>query len=108
MIDDLRRLPRLHAPVFCRPVGGVLFGRRRAIDLSLGGIRLYADDLLAEGDRLELELFLPDETQLICRVEVVWVENLPANAPARFDVSIKFEEISARDRYRLSALLKPD
>jgi hypothetical protein len=108
MISDLRRFPRLHAPVFCRPVGGALFGRRPAIDLSLGGIRLYADELLAEGDRLELELFLPDETQLICRVEVVYVEDLPANAPARFDVGVKFEAISARDRNRLSALLKPD
>jgi len=104
-VNDRRQYPRINAPVFCRPVGKPLFGRRRAADVSLGGMRLYADDAPAIGDRLELELFLPDQTELTCRVEVVWVEALPENAPARFDVGAKFIEIAEADRIRLSEVL---
>src|SRR5206468_9284040 len=103
--DDRRKFPRLHAAVFCRPVGKPLFNRRASQDISLGGIRLYADDPHSAGDRLELELFLPDQSEIICRVEVVWIETLTLGGPARFDVGVKFVEISAPDRERLSALL---
>jgi len=105
-VDDRRQYPRVNAPVFCRPVGKPLFGRRRAADVSLGGMRLYADEAPSTGDRLELELFLPDQSELTCRVEVVWVEGLPEGAPARFDVGVKFVEISAADARRLDTVLR--
>jgi c-di-GMP-binding flagellar brake protein YcgR len=105
---DRRQFPRLDAPVFCRPVGRPLFGRRRAADISLGGIRLFADEAPAEGDRMELELFLPDSSEVVCTVEVVWVEDLPEGSPARYDVGVKFVRITPDARDRLGSVLKSD
>lgn len=106
MSDDRRKFPRLQAPVLCRPTGKPLFGRRRAIDVSDGGMRLFADESHDVGDRLELELFLPDQSEVTCRVEVVWVVALLPGAPARFDIGVKFVELADADRKRLSATLK--
>ncbi len=71
-------------------------------------MRLYADELHAAGDRLELDLLLPDQRELTCPVEVVWVDALAPDAPARFDIGVKFVELAATDRQRLSAALKQD
>ncbi|TMA18333.1 MAG: hypothetical protein E6J84_06055 [Deltaproteobacteria bacterium] len=60
------------------------------------------------GDRLELELFLPDQSEVVCTVEVVWVEELPEGSPARYDVGVKFVTISPGDRERLSTVLQSD
>jgi len=91
--------------VFCRPIGKPLFGKRRATNVSLGGIRLYTDEPAAVGDRLALELFLPEGREIECSVEVVWVEELPSRGPARFDVGLKFLEIEPEVRTQLSAVL---
>src|SRR3954468_13850804 len=103
---DRRKFQRVGVPVFCRPVGQPLFGRRKAVDVSLGGLRIYADDPPQAGDRLELELFLPDQSELTCTVEVVWVEDLPEGSPARHDVGVKFVRIDESDRARLQTVLK--
>ena len=107
-MDDRRKFHRVNASVFCRPLGQPLFGRRKAVDVSLGGLRVYADDPPMPGDRLELELFLPDQSEVVCTVEVVWVDGLPEGSPARHDVGVKFVSISPADRERLSAVLKPE
>ena len=107
-MEDRRKFQRVNAPVFCRPVGQPLFGRRKAVDVSLGGLRVYADDPPMAGDRLELELFLPDQTEVVCTVEVVWVEELPEGSPARYDVGVKYVSISPGDRERLSSVLQKD
>src|SRR5438132_1303637 len=72
------------------------------------GPRVYADDPPMPGDRLELELFLPDQSEVVCTVEVVWVDGLPDGSPARYDVGVKFVSISPADRERLSVVLKSD
>jgi len=107
-MDDRRKFQRVNAPVFCRPVGYPLFGRRRALDVSLGGLRIYADDPPETGDRLELELYLPDQTELTCIVEVVWIDDLPEGSPARHDVGVKFVTIHPDDRERLQTVLEPE
>src|SRR5215472_2586457 len=87
---DRRQYPRVNAPVFCRPVGKPLFGRRRATDVSMGGMRLYADEAPVAGERLELDLFIDDKHEITCRVEIVWVDELPEGSPARYDVGVRF------------------
>lgn len=107
--DDRRQYKRVHAPVYCRPVGLALRflngDKRKAEDISLGGMRIYADEEPKRGARLELELFMPDGRSVTCRVEVVWVDPLPAGAPAKFDVGLKYTEIRDEDRARLSVVL---
>jgi c-di-GMP-binding flagellar brake protein YcgR len=107
-VDDRRKYPRVNAPVFCRPIGKPLFGRRKAADVSLGGMRLFSDEAPDVGDRLKLELFVSGEEALSCSVEVVWVERLPDGSPAKFDVGVRFVELSAELRERLAAVLKPE
>jgi c-di-GMP-binding flagellar brake protein YcgR len=102
---DRRQFPRVNAPVFCRPIGRPIFSRRRAADVSQGGMRLYADEAPGVGERLEIELFLPDESEMLCRVEVVWVDELGEGEPARYDVGVKFVDVSAEAQARLSVVL---
>ena len=104
-MDDRREFPRVNAPVYCRPVGKPLFGKRKAQDISMGGLRLYSDDLVAPGERLELELFLGDKGGVVCTVEVVWADELGPDAAARYDIGVKFVQIAAQDREKLSGIL---
>ena len=107
MTSDRRRYPRVNAPVFCRPTGKPLFGQRRAHDVSLGGMRLYSDEKAEIADRLIIDLFLPDGSEISCKVEVVWVEELAAGEPARFEVGVKFVEIDRDALVRLGSVLQP-
>jgi hypothetical protein len=104
---DRRNFPRVNAPVFWRPVGLPLFGfgRRRTVDVSVGGARVYSDEPIAAGTPFALELGLPDGGTVTCRAEVVWAEELPAGAPARYDIGLKFTEISTEALVRLQAVL---
>ena len=105
---ERRQYKRVIAPVYCRPAGiGLRFleGKRKPLDISLGGMRIYADEPVKKGTKLELELFLPDNSSVTCKVEVVWIDALPAGAPAKHDVGLKFIDIKDGDRARLAAVL---
>lgn len=78
---------------------------QQPLDISLGGMRIYASEEVRCGTRFDLELFLVNGASIPCAVEVVWVEKLPPSAPARFDVGLRILAISAADRARLSAVL---
>src|SRR5437879_1305777 len=88
---ERRKYKRLHAPVYCRPLGRSMstsqeIPRLDVKDVSLGGIRVYTDDRHAIGDRLELELWLPDGDGITLDTTVVWVDPLDGAEPARFEV----------------------
>jgi hypothetical protein len=55
---ERRRYQRIQAPVFCRPARLQIM--QKAIDVSVGGVRVYSDMELEKGELLMLELFLPD------------------------------------------------
>ncbi len=105
--SNRRRFKRVQAPVFCRPMGRPLFAQKsQAIDISQGGLRIYSDEKMAPGERLELELFLPDESTITCEVEIVWIDELPKGAPALFDMGLKFIEPDEVEQERLAAVLE--
>jgi PilZ domain-containing protein len=107
-VSDRRRFPRVQADVFCRPAGLALFHERRNThDVSLGGMRVYADEDFKVGSRLELDVFLPGESSVRCWAEVVWRVELGDGGPSRFDVGLKFIDMASADRRRLAALLVP-
>jgi c-di-GMP-binding flagellar brake protein YcgR len=97
--DDRRRFPRLNVPVFYRPAR--LFGPRKvAQDVSRGGIRVYTDDALELGTRLELELFMAEGDSLTVDVRVAWVREL-SGQDTRYEAGLEF---LAMDEARLIAL----
>ncbi len=108
---ERRKYKRLNAPVYCRPLGRSMSAsqeipRLEVGDVSLGGIRVFTDDRHKVGDRLELELWLPDGEGITLDTTVVWVDELPNADPARYEVGLKFVDVSANDLQRLEAVLK--
>jgi c-di-GMP-binding flagellar brake protein YcgR len=104
--SDRRAFKRVRAPVFVRPSAVRLFDvPRQTVDISLGGMRIYADRSVLPGQRLELELFLPDGGSLPCTVEVMWVEDMPSGAPARYDVGLKFVTLEEAHKQKLGVVL---
>jgi hypothetical protein len=79
--------------------------KRKPSGKTLGGARVYTDEELKEGTRLELEVFLPDGASVTCKVQVASVDELLEGGPARFDVEVEFIAIRPYDRERISTVL---
>ena len=103
--QERRRYPRLQAPVYCRPVGPLAATGGRPVDLGLGGVRVYSDEPMEPGHRLEVELKLPDASTLTFLSEVVWLKELPSDAPASFDIGLQFLDLTPEDVEALEAVL---
>ena len=81
--------------------------QREPVDVSLGGVRIYSDDELRIGELLKMEFFLADIPPVTYTAEVVWIERLPGDAPARFDVGLKFIQLEPDALQLLSKVLGP-
>lgn len=104
--QERRKYPRLRANALVRPVGRFTQLRARPVnDLSAGGLRVYSDETYRPGERLELELLLPGSETVELVGQVVWTEPLPEGAPARFDVGIRYLEISDSGLQRIASVL---
>ncbi len=103
--NDRRRFPRLKAPVFCRPAGLRFHSAGETLDIGLGGARIFADEQVSVGAHFELELVLPDSSTIVCNAVVAWIEPLPAGSPARFDLGLRFTDVSEVDQERLASVL---
>ena len=93
------------APVFYRATR-IISPKRRVSDLSLGGVRIYCDEWLDVGGRLELEFFLPDGSTVEARAKVAWIKEMPEGAEAVYDVGMEFVELSEGAKEKLKAVLK--
>ncbi len=103
---DRRRYRRVQAPILVRPVGPLAYRLPRNVDDSkVGGLRAYSDDRHEPGERLELEAFFSDGGSATLIAEVAWVEELPDGAPARFDVGLRYVEVSPEDLGRIARVL---
>jgi hypothetical protein len=69
-------------------------------------MRLLADVEFKAGDRLELELSLPDQARVRCTAEVVWAQRLSEGTPAACEVGVKFASILGEDMLRLLAAVE--
>lgn len=81
--------------------------KRNTLDISLGGMRVLSDEHFSVGGRLDLDVLLPDGMPVRCWAEVVWVVELGADAPAKFDVGLKFTDMAPTDIQRLATVLVP-
>ena len=108
--NDRRKSRRIQAPVYCRPAGLSFLStksRAESIDLSMGGIRVYSDLEYQVGELLRLELFVVDSPPTTFTAEVMWRDELPAGAPARFDVGLKFHDLDESGLRLLTSVLGP-
>jgi hypothetical protein len=81
--------------------------QRQPIDLSLGGVRIFSDDQLKVAELLKLEFFLDGAAPVTYTAEVVWIEPLGEDAPARFDVGLKFLDLEPAALKLLVSVLGP-
>jgi hypothetical protein len=81
--------------------------QRQPIDVSLGGVRIFSDDPMKVGELLKLELFAKGAPPVTYTAEVVWIERLGADAPARFDVGLKFLQLEPEALKLLVGVLGP-
>ena len=104
---DRRQFRRMKAAVLARPVGALAHGRphRPVNDISLGGLRVFADDAHVQGERIEMEVLFGEGDSATFVAEVAWVEELPKGAPARFDVGLRYLDVAASDLDRLAKVL---
>ena len=103
---DRRRYPRVDANVLCRPAGVALFHHKRNTqDISLGGMRVFTDEEFRPGNKLELEVLLPDGSIVLCWAEVVWLSRLDGATPARCEAGLRFTDMATRDVERLASVL---
>jgi hypothetical protein len=107
--DERRRDRRIQAPVYCRPAGLTLLARHsQPVDLSLGGVRVYSDDEYRVGDLVKLEFFVVDAPPVTYTAQVVWLDSLLSGRPARFDVGLKFIDLSPEALKFLTGVLAPE
>jgi len=103
---DRRQYRRVGAAIQVRPVSILAHAvPRRASDVSLGGLRAYADVPYRVGARLELELLFRDSEHSLVLAEVVWVQPLASDAPARYDVGLRYVDAAEPDLARIRRAL---
>lgn len=103
--SERRRYPRVIAPVSYRTPKRP--GPKRVVsDLSLGGVRIFSDEHLELGERLELDFFLPDGSTVKAMAKVAWIKEMPEKAEALYDVGMEFVELSGSVREKLGKVLK--
>jgi hypothetical protein len=103
---ERRRYRRVQAPILVRPAGLLAqVAARKVNDISLGGIRTYADEAVPKGRRLEIELLFEDGSSSTVLVEVAWVEPQAAGAPAAFEMGLRLVDARPADLERLAAEL---
>jgi c-di-GMP-binding flagellar brake protein YcgR len=94
-----RRFPRVAAPVYYRPAGPAFLHHKRAtVDISLGGMRVYSDEEMKVGNRLEIDLLLDDDKTARCWVRIAWIDRLSATEGAAYDIGLEFTDIADEDR----------
>lgn len=97
---------RILAPILCRPAGIDFFPpHMETVDVSLGGARIYSGEPMRVGSFVKLDLLVPNRPPVTCTAEVMWVDELPLGAGARFDMGLRFVQIDAEAREVLLEVL---
>jgi hypothetical protein len=102
---ERRRFPRVMAPIFYRSPR-IFSPKRKITNISLGGVRIYSDEPIEVGKRLEIEFFLPEDVSIIAIVRVVWIEKLPPDARAPYDVGLEFIDLPPHALKELESVLE--
>ncbi len=102
---ERRQYPRVMAPVYYKATKQIS-PKRRVSDMSLGGARIYSDERIDEGGRLELEFYLPDGSTVKAMAKVAWIKEMPEGEEALYDVGMEFTQLTKAATEKLSTVLK--
>jgi c-di-GMP-binding flagellar brake protein YcgR len=103
--ENRRKYPRFKAPICYRSAPLFASLRKPLVNISLGGIRIYSDEKIRLGKRLEVELILPDDTILTCMALVIWVNPLPEGSDSKYDVGLQFTAVPEDKLHHLDEIL---
>ena len=87
---------------------GLIAKLSRTVNVSMGGARVFSDDRMKVGSKLNLELMPEPETSVQVLARVAWIDELEDGAPARFDVGLEFLDVPEEMVSRLAAILQRD
>jgi c-di-GMP-binding flagellar brake protein YcgR len=102
---ERRRFPRLAAPVYYRVAKSEDL-RQRVSNISVGGVRIYSDERYEIDQRLELELFFPNNISGKGIARVVWIKELPPGSGAVYDIGLEFLDLPDEAMRELLSALK--
>lgn len=97
---ERRRFRRVRLPMYLREARN-RDRKKPIIDISLGGLRTYSDEAFPIGERFTIEVFLPQGDSITALVRAAWIDELPADAPAKYEVGF---ELVATDPDQLEHL----
>ena len=80
----------------------------RTVNVSMGGARVFSDDRMKIGSKLNLELLPDPDTSVQVLARVAWIDELEDGAPARYDVGLEFLDVPEEMVSRLAAILQRD
>ena len=100
-----RKYPRFKAPI-CYRSAPFFSSRRPLVNIGLGGIRIYSNDKLKVGRRLEIELLLPNDDILTFTAKVVWQQALSEGETANYDVGLQFLNVPDDKLHHLKQVLE--
>jgi hypothetical protein len=87
---------------------GLVVKLSRTVNVSMGGARVFSDDRMKVGSKLNLELLPDPETSVQVLARVAWIDELEDGAPARYDVGLEFLDVPEEMVSRLAAILQRD
>jgi hypothetical protein len=105
--SDRRIYPRLKVPMLWRSPG-LIAKLSRTVNVSMGGARVFSDERMKIGSKLNLELMPEPETSVQVLARVAWIDELPEDSPAKFDVGLEFLDVPEEMISRLAAILQRD
>lgn len=107
-VIERRQAPRVDLNVPVRHTGQTSTEAwRNTRDISATGMRMMAGQAYPKGDRLDLEILLPDGSWLRIIAKVAWSVKLDVGAASEYEVGLRFLELDQQALTRLHALLPP-
>jgi hypothetical protein len=100
-----RQFPRVRAPLLYRSVS-TSGSKHKISDISLGGVRIFSNERIRKGKRLEIELFLPQGQSLTITAQVAWVRPLPKGSASPFDMGLQFIRLPPNAMKELKTVLE--
>lgn len=71
----------------------MLSPRRRVSDISPAGVKIFSDEYLKVGRRLEIEVFLPSGLSVEAVVRVVWINECAPEFDSNYDIGLEFLQL---------------